>query len=145
MCYVSDDMKPSPHGKLIEKNEYLNNALKSLHGEICFYLAYTYMRSGKIKYAIEEARAAVAAFDSLSLSDYHLEADGDVSSEFNKSKRFKLRHAWGLVAVVTCNMREDDSTMKESQHALRMVRQFDIGPLEGECCIIFIISAPATI
>lgn len=131
LCYVSDDKKPSPYGKLIQKNESLHNALRSLHGEICFYLAYTYMRSGKIKYAIEEARAAVAAFESLSLSD-HVAASEDVSSEFNQSKRFKLRHAWGLVAVVTCNMREDESTMQESQHALRMVRQFDIGPVEGE-------------
>lgn len=131
LCHMTGDKKmPSLLSKFIGKDDETRNALKALHGEISFYLAYTYLRSGKIKYAIEEARAAVDAFESMTLSENG--ANAELFSEFNNSKRIKLRHAWGLVAVVTCNMGEDEVTTKESQHALRMVRQLDIGPVQGE-------------
>lgn len=120
---------------LLGTDDSLHNYLTTTHGEICFYLAYTYMRSGKIKYAIEEARSAVSVFEDMRAPR---NGDGDDLAEFGSSQRQRLRHAWGLVAVISCSMGETEEAMEESKHALRMVREFDIGPVQGN--IMFIAS-----
>ena len=98
-------------------------AYRMLQGDVHFHLAYTYMRSGKIKYAIEEARAAVVQFDSLSA--------GKGGKDHDTEQRERLRHAWGLVAVVACSMGEGEEARAESQRALRKVKELDIGPVQG--------------
>lgn len=125
---MSSEGETPPYDNLLHMRQDMNNAFKDTHGETCYYLAYTYMRSGKIKYAIEEARAAVTIFESLS---YDKVKDQKLQDRLIDTKHIKLRHAWGLVAVVALRMGNSAEAKKESQHALAMVRQYDIGPLEG--------------
>ena len=107
------------------KNEY-----SLIHGDISFHLAYTYMRSGKIKYAIEEGRKSVKLFESLTSLDSN-ENFENYNTNLEKDKKLRLRQAWGLVAVIACNMGDNPEAREESQSALKMIKEMDVGPLQG--------------
>lgn len=105
-------------------------------GDIAYHLAYTYMRSGKMKYAIEEARLAskfYSEMDDLPLGDPLSDENliHSYNSNIESDKRIRLRHAWGLIAVITCNMGSNPEIQEECNHALQMVKELHIGPLQG--------------
>jgi tetratricopeptide (TPR) repeat protein len=126
--------KASPRDPLddrfIWKNDYLN-----ISGDCSFHLAYTYMRSGKIQYALEEIRKAIKCYNSIvlldtSLRDIHLLSAQDLgkfNSKVDLEKTQKLRHAWGLVAVITCGMGDNPEAQEECHRAMRNIKYFTSG------------------
>lgn len=117
--------------RILWKNEYLR-----VFGDISFHLAYTYMRSGKVKYAIEEARLATKTYSQMcGLTTYELVPRDDISvynSKIDRDKQIRLRHAWGLVAVITCNMGSSPEIQEECNLAITMIKGLQIGPVQGK-------------
>ena len=130
--------KPIPSDPL-ETHVIWRNEFLYISGDTSFHLAYTYMRSGKIQYALEEIRKAIEAYDSIltlssSLDNLDSLSAHDLSqcnNNINLEKGQKLRHAWGLLAVITCNMGADPEAQEECQRALRKVKNLTIGPSQG--------------
>jgi hypothetical protein len=128
---------PPPDIDLFHERQLWRNDYDNAHGDISFHLAYTYLRSGKLKYALEEAREASICYKKF-LQPYDQPGDhvtiGDLSDYNNKVRRDesrKLRHVWGLIAIITCQMGTSPEILEECQMAIRNIGNFDLGPVEG--------------
>lgn len=111
--------------QIIWKNEY-----NIIIGDISFHLAYTYMRSGKIKYSTEEIKQAISLYEEI---QSNLNNTNDTSSNnFHSQNNIKarIRHSLGLYAVILCSTGNKDLN-DEIQTILNKIKSMDIGPLQG--------------
>lgn len=162
-------LRPLPHDLLLQE-EFI-----FLCGDISHHLAFTYMKCGKLLYALEECQLAISRYEEVHTRYLSLQqeesgdmvaataadassgakegverirnislqalADSPRSLYPNESTGqrglpgaiFRLRHAWGLLAVIRCQRREQAL----STEALGKVQQLQPGPVveSGECSL----------
>lgn len=114
--------------QIIWKNEF-----NIIVGDISFHLAYTYMRSGKIKYSIEEIKQALKLYEEIqsNLNSYNSENDNNRANIHSQNNvKVRLRHSWGLYAVILCSTGNKELN-DEIQTILNKIKSMDIGPLQG--------------
>ena len=121
----------------------LEEEYKFLVGDISHHLSFSYLKCGKLLYAVEECSLAIKKYEELQSRYISLQkVKNNLLQELEKSTRawypnessgqrglpgviFRLRHAWGLMAVIRCQRREQTL----STEALAKVQQLQPGPV----------------
>jgi hypothetical protein len=136
--YPKTFSNPSPN--YLTKHAIIwNSEFMNISGDTSFHLAYTYMRCGKIQYALEEIRKAIKAYNFIDPASISLQFPDSLPADDHSflprksdlDLMQKTRHAWGLLAVITCNMGADPEAREECQMALRNVKCLTVGPYQS--------------
>jgi hypothetical protein len=129
---------PVPDKDLLEERVVWMNDYQNARGDLSFHLAYAYMKTGKMKYAHEEAKAARSCF--VDCGSPSCKYPDEISSEDRKQysnrvtreRTKKLRHTYGLIAVITCSMGSSPEILAECEEAIKYLGDYHLGPVPGQ-------------